>query len=508
MGVVKIWLVATTDIHGNWLTDDVVEDRTRSGGMARVSSYVCELRRSVGAENVVVMDCGDFLQGGAEAYYYNFIDTSGTHMGAEVLNHTGYDVIAPGNHDVELGQERLKRVLDVTRAEAVCANLEDEPSGEPWLKPYTIIERKGVRIAVTGLLTQDVPDVKGLRVTDVDEATRKWLKIIGEQERVDVIVGLFHSGTSAEGATVGNEALSAAINVDGPPVIMAGHNHRELCRKIINSAGREVTVINAGANGNTVAVAEIEARVDEHENVAIRNITGRLVDLREMTPDLELEERLAEKGAKVRAWANEEIGTAAKALGAIGEKSGKHATLMGLIHKAQATATGAEISIATAPSADSAIANGTIRMKDLLRVFRYDDRVATLRMSGEEIGDYLNGSYEEQADGENGGKTPLPESATGIEYEVIADKNGRTRVEITRMSDGKAFEPAKHYSVAMNSYVAEQRTDNRLSKWAGIGPEEIKNRVIGKSDNDLRSYVREYIERRSVLGDAEGMLDS
>ncbi len=507
MGIVRIWLVATTDIHGNWLTEDVVGDRTRIGGMARVSSYVSELRRSVGAESVVVMDCGDFLQGGAEAYYHNFIDTSGGHMGAEVLNHMGYDVIAPGNHDVELGRDRLKRVLDGAQAEAVCANLEYGPSGEPWLKPYTIIERRGVRIAVTGFLTQDVSDVDGLSVTDVEEATRKWTKIIGEQERVDVIVGLFHAGTSAEGAPIGNEALSAAINVDGPTVMMAGHDHREFCNKIINGAGREVTVINAGANGTTVAVAEIEARMDDDGNVAIRNITGRLVDLRDMTPDLELEERLAEKGAKVKAWANEEIGIAVEKLGVTGEKSGKHITLMELIHEAQSAATGAEISIATAPSAESTIAKGTIRMKDLLRVFRYDDRVATLKMSGKEISDYLNGSYEEQAHGEKRGSAPLPESAAGIEYEVIAEKDGRMMVEITGMSDGKAFEPEKHYSVAMNAYVAEQRTDNRLCKWVGIGHEEIKNRVIDMTANDLRSYVRDTIERRDVLGDAEMMLD-
>ena len=39
---------------------------------------------------------------------------------------------------------------------------------------------------------------KGLRFDDMEETARKWMKIIREQEKPDLVIGMFHAGQDAQ----------------------------------------------------------------------------------------------------------------------------------------------------------------------------------------------------------------------------------------------------------------------------------------------------------------------
>ena len=76
-----------------------------------VSAYVDSLRNLWGKENIVLLDAGDCLQGDNASFYYNFIDTTSTHLYARMVDYIGYDAVIVGNHDIETGHRVYDKVM-------------------------------------------------------------------------------------------------------------------------------------------------------------------------------------------------------------------------------------------------------------------------------------------------------------------------------------------------------------------------------------------------------------
>lgn len=113
------------------------------------------------------------------------------------------------------------------------------------------LERDGVRIVVLGMITPAIPVWlsenlwKGLRFDDMEETARKWMKIIREKERPDIVIGMFHAGQDAllmGGKYRENASLDVARNVPGFDIVSEGHDHCRECKKVRNIAGDSVLV--------------------------------------------------------------------------------------------------------------------------------------------------------------------------------------------------------------------------------------------------------------------------
>ena len=120
-----------------------------------------------------------------------------------MLNFMGYDAANMGNHDVETGRAVFDRWAGDCRAPVLGANIIDTVTGEPHFRPYKVLERDGVKIAVLGMITPAIPVWlsenlwRGLRFDDMEDTARKWMKIIREKERPDIVIGMFHAGQDA-----------------------------------------------------------------------------------------------------------------------------------------------------------------------------------------------------------------------------------------------------------------------------------------------------------------------
>ena len=147
-------IYGTTDLHGMLLPFDNTEGTPTNRSLSNVASLV----ESRGSENIVLLDNGDILQGDPLAYYYNFVDTSGTHIVADILNYLRYDAASAGNHDIETGHKVYDRVRSEYQFPLLAANAIDIKTGNPYFEPYTVIRKKGFKIIVFGLITPSVPN--------------------------------------------------------------------------------------------------------------------------------------------------------------------------------------------------------------------------------------------------------------------------------------------------------------------------------------------------------------
>ena len=84
-----IKIIETGDAHGSFLPYDYIAMKPAKGSMARVCTYVNRVRSRYGG-NVLLVDCGDILQGSPAAYYYNYEDTGGPNIASEVMNYMQY----------------------------------------------------------------------------------------------------------------------------------------------------------------------------------------------------------------------------------------------------------------------------------------------------------------------------------------------------------------------------------------------------------------------------------
>ena len=175
---VTLKLLETSDVHGCYFPYDFIKRKPMRGSLARVSSFVKEQRAAYG-DHLILMDNGDILQGQPVAYYYNFIDTVSVHVNAAMLNYMGYDLATIGNHDVETGHDVYDRWIAQCHFPVLGANIVDIRTEEPYLKPYEVIERDGVKVVVLGMITPAIPSWlpeqlwKNLRFEDMEICARK-----------------------------------------------------------------------------------------------------------------------------------------------------------------------------------------------------------------------------------------------------------------------------------------------------------------------------------------------
>lgn len=513
---VKISLLETSDIHGNYLPYDFINGQPGTGSIARIASYVRSLRAEQGSNHVVLLDNGDILQGQPTAYYYNFIDTLSTHLCAAALNYLRYDVATVGNHDIETGHAVYDRWIAQCKFPMLGANIIRRSTGEPYLKPYVVIEREGVRIAVFGMLTPGIPMWlpeklwSGLRFDDMVACARRYMPEM--QRQADVVVGLFHSGVGREdesGQSAENATIQVARQVPGFDLIFCGHDHRRACRKVANIQGDSVLILNPAANAQAVARADLSVTFKDGKLLA-KSVCGAIADIDSLNPDADYVQHFAAEGDTVKAFTNRIIGYNENTMATEPAYFGPSA-FIDFLHQLQLSLSGADISFAAPLAFDATIPAGDIRVRDMFNLYRYENMLYVMELTGKEVKDYLEYSYEGWTNQMHSpddhllrfrpDAATLPEawqrlqtasynydSAAGLIYTVDVTKPAGQKVNIECMADGRKFDLNATYRCAINSYRGNGG-GGLLTKGAGIAEGELTKRIVWSTDKDLRYYL-------------------
>ena len=525
--VVKLKIVQTSDIHGNYYPYNFITRQEWKGSLARVYSFVQKEREQY-KDNLILFDNGDILQGQPTAYYYNYIDTVSPHLCAEMMNYMKYDAGNMGNHDVETGRAVFDRWISTCNFPILGANIIDTSTGQPALSPYKVIERDGVKIVVLGMITPAIPAWlsenlwKGLRFDDMEETAQKWMTIIREKENPDLVIGLFHAGQEAfkmSGKYNENASLNVAKNVPGFDMILMGHDHAHECKKIANVAGDSVLIIDPASNGVVVSDIDVTLKLNDGKVVS-KDIQGALKDMKDYEISKDLMTRFASQYETVQNFVSKKIGTFTESISTYPSFFGPSA-FIDLIHTLQLDITGAEISFAAPLSFNSEIKKGDVYVSDMFNLYKYENMLYVMILSGKEIKDFLEMSYYMWTNQMKSPKDHLLwfknerktgaedrasfqnfsfnfDSASGIIYTVDVTKPQGEKITILSMADGTPFELNKMYKVALNSYRGNGGGE-LLTKGSGIPQEELKDRIVFSTDKDLRFYLMNYIEKKGTM---------
>ncbi|MGK5093197.1 metallophosphoesterase [Deltaproteobacteria bacterium TL4] len=232
---VQLTLAITSDLHG-WITMKSVFPK-RSQGLAHLSLSIQKLRQE--GFPLILLDGGDIIQGDPTTSYAESFQSPQALPIIQLMNQLRYDAVTLGNHDLE-APPRLKKAIHDSNFPWLAANVTQQ-DGSLFLPPYQIIERAGVRVGILGLTTPGIPlwidpeHWKGLQFEDMVQTAKTWITVLRQQEKVDVLIGLFHSGAQRNydqqnaqirGIPLPNAAGDIADYLEGFDLIISGHAHR------------------------------------------------------------------------------------------------------------------------------------------------------------------------------------------------------------------------------------------------------------------------------------------
>lgn len=523
---IDLKFIETSDVHGSFFPYDFINRKPKAGSLARVATYVNQLRSQHG-ENVILLDNGDILQGQPVNYYSNYVDTTSANIAAQVVNYLRYDAQTIGNHDVETGHRVYDKWVSATHCPILGANVIDTKTNKPYLKPYTILKRGGARIAIIGLLTPAIPNWlgenlwSGLRFEEMVSSARQWMRVVKEQEKADIVIGLFHSGKDG-GITTPyykeDAALAVAREVPGFDVVFFGHDHTRYADAVTNSEGKLVACLDPANNAMSVAQADLQL-VKKKGRWCVKESQWKLVDVADLPVDNDFVDHFSAFNETVKAYANRVIGTFENTISTRDSYFGNSA-FNDLILNLELSITKADVAFNAPVSFDVAIKKGPVRVADMFNLYKYENQLFVMRLTGKEIRKALEMSYDlwvntmtspndhlllldsqTRGDQQRLGFKNFSfnfDSAAGIDYEVDVTKPNGQKVKVLKMSNGEPFDENKYYKVAVNSYRANGGGE-LLTRGAGIAKDDLDDRIVWRSEFDLRHYLMEEIKRLGTL---------
>lgn len=529
---IELRIIQTSDVHGCFFPYDFINRKPMKGTLARVSTYVNKLRSKYG-ENLLLLDNGDILQGQPTCYYCNYVNPN--NVAASVVNYLKYDAETIGNHDIETGHDVYDKWIREVKCPMLGANIIDTNTNKPYIKPYTIFVRDGLRIAVIGMLTPAIPNWLceelwlGLRFEDIVKSASFWVNYVKENEHADLVIGLFHSGR--EGGIKTDEyeedqSMKVAKEIPGFDIIFYGHDHTNHKDIIKNTAGNDVLCLDPSCNAFMVSDARVSVRIEDGKIIS-KKIDGDVVDISNEDIDMDFVADFESQIDSVRDYVDRIIGKCESTMFTRDCYFGS-APFTDFIHNIQLKLTGADISFNAPLTFDNKIAKGDLRVGDMFNLYRYENQIFVLRMTGEEVRKHLEMSYDlwvstmkspddhimlldtySKNDKQRFGFKNLAfnfDSAAGIIYEVDVTKPNGNKVHILSMSNSEPFEEDKWYNVVMNSYRGNGGGE-LLTCGACIPHDELKKDVCMQATKinviislkRLRKWVL-YILRRITTG--------
>ncbi|SEQ35478.1 bifunctional UDP-sugar hydrolase/5'-nucleotidase UshA [Basfia succiniciproducens] len=413
-------LLHFNDLHGHYW-----HDKNGQYGLAAQKTAVDRIRNEVEAKggSVITLFAGDLNTGVPES------DLQNAHPDIDGLNAIGYDAMVLGNHEFDNPLQLLDMQEKWAKFPFLAANIYHKNTDKTLVKPYTMLKRSGLNIAIVGLTTEDTAKLgnpeymKDLRFDDPTSTAKKVVAEIDKQENPDVKIALTHMGYYYDGNygsnAPGDVTMARRLEKGTFDVIVGGHSHDTVCVDAKGVFIRDYQptqackpdyqngtwIMSAGEWGKFLGRADFEFKNGEVKLVRYELIPINLkkkVETAAGKTEYQLYGEQIPQDEKLLATLKTYQDKGDQLLSVkIGDVAGKlvgdrnivrfHQTNLGrLVAEAQRQAAGADVGIMNSGGIRDSIQSGVITYRDILKVQPFGNIVSYFELSGAELIDYLN----------------------------------------------------------------------------------------------------------------------
>ena len=513
-------ILTTNDVHGHYFDSLYVSDGT-APALTNVSWYVDSIRTAAGKDNVILIDAGDCLQGDNAAYYYNYIDTGSEHLFGRMVEYMGYDAVVVGNHDIETGHPVYDRLVKEMDVPFLAANAVRDDNGKAYFQEYVTLKRNGLKITIIGFTN---PNIKawlspllwsGMTFESLLPFAQETVDRIVAKEKSDVVIVATHAGTgNGDGSVLESQGLDLLNSLKGVDFVLTAHDHRPVA--IDNG---DICLVNTGSHCRNIGIGTITVKV-ENGKVVSKVLDAELLPVDVRNVDEKMQELFHADFQAVKNFTLTEVGELKEDLRTSDAYRGM-SDYLNLLHTLSLSCEPAQISFAAPLTFDGEVKAGTVLYNDLFTIYPYENQLFVVKMSGKEIKDYLEYSYDawintisspkenllkiqNRPDPRNGrgrwsfkGTAYNFDSAGGLNYVVDVTKPHGERIVIASLADGSVFDIDSEYNVAMTSYRASGGGDI-MRKGAGIDTDRIGDRVV-EYHPEIRNILYDYLKTNGSI---------
>ena len=512
-GEKHITILGTSDMHGNiWGFSYEDNAETANNGMARLYTYIQQVRAE--NPNTILIDAGDDIQGTIMTDDIYNKTPEEPHPVITAMNYMGYDAMTLGNHEFNWGIPTMQTILSQAEFPVLAANVTDADGELVTGAGWTIVERDGVKVAIIGVVTPDVPIWDGGK-EGIDEATYEAANVavsaaideIGEE--ADVIVVSAHMGMYAEFDEENGSDSAQKILDDNPEidVLQVAHNH------VVVNEKQGDTVIGGVRNGGR-DIARFDLTLDKDNNVV--DAAVEIVDMTDVTPsqeirDIPLVADAHQKTIDYIAGGTDESGEPLPPLGSTTAKfqpeneirgipAGRvmDTAVMDLINQIQLENSGADVSAAALFKDTSDLPEGDINYGNIFDIYKFDNTLYRVTVTGAELKAYMEWSAECYNQWEEGDinisfdpEYPdyLYDMFAGVEYEIDLSQPKGERIKNV-MFKGEPLQDDQTLTLAVNNY----RYSSALK-----GQNLISGTKEWESSNSIRDMIVAYFAEHSPV---------
>ena len=504
---VQITILGTTDLHGNINPIDYYTNKPDNRGFAKVATLIKRIRKE--QQNVLLIDSGDTIQGSPLESFHGRKNNAPRDPMMLVMSSLNYDAMAVGNHEYNFGLKVLEKARSEANFPWLSANTYDKAKQQPHYKPYIVKEVAGVKIGILRLTTPGVPNwdnppnYAGLEFHEPVAEARKWVAILRDQEKVDVVVIAMHMGLGEDLRTGEvspgqvpheNEAISIAKEVPGVDVIFMGHTHRDVPSLYING----VLMTQANHWGRHLARADLYLQKTGTGWRMYAKSARTLPSDDRVEPDPEVVKLAQPYDNETQGWLSRVIGESAEELSAR-EARFRDTAILDLIQKVQMDAGKADVSMVANFNPAARIEKGPVSVRDIAGLYVYENTLVVLEVTGQQLKDALEHSakyFKTYVPGKAASdlvdeKIPAYnfDIAEGVAYDLDISKPIGQRIQNLRFR-GQPLSLSKKLRLATNNYRVN----------GGGGYEMYKNApVVYRSSEEIRELIIDWLEKNKTV---------
>ena len=450
--VFDLFIIHTNDVHAR-----VTAGEDDGAGYAKLATII-KTARSI-TNNVLVLDAGDVTHGTNFANLFN-----GATIG-DLLIMSGYDAVAPGNHDFNYGIDNLLALSDaaeeVSDLKVLSANITDE-DGYLLFQPYQLYDFNGFKVCVIGLTTPDTKtkshpkNTEGVEFDNPVIYQNAQAAIDLAHEIADYVVVLGHIGTVADGES-GLTSTIICENIDGIDLFVDGHSHSVLSGDnyvngtLIVSAGeymQNIGVVDILVKDGEVASEDAfliaSSDVLDPANSALAKQYG-IVDVPD---DPEVAAYIESVNEAIEARFGEVVATIPTDFD--GERDHvrtRKTNLSAIVCDAITAETGADFTIVNGGGIRASLSAGDVTLGEVNAVLPFTNIVTVCEITGDEVYQALEHGY-----------SMLPEtngafSQTDLQVVYSESKPAGERIDEVLL-DGEPIDRNAVYTVATNDFMA------------------------------------------------------
>lgn len=514
-------ILCTDDVHGAWF-DSLYTEPRRTTSLMAVNHYADSIRAVAGKDNVLMIDSGDCLQGDNATYYYNYVSTELEHPFVKLMSYMGYDAVVVGNHDIETGHpvyDKVTRQLERHGIPFLAGNAIRTDNGKPYFPEYKLFRKAGLKVLVLGYTN---PNMKawlqqelwsGMTFESLIPLVQERVDALTAKFKPDVVVVAVHSGNGdGDGSVLESQGLDLFNSLRGVDVLLTAHDHRQ-----VTLEKDDIILINTGNKARYLGHGEVKV-TKKGGKVVSKDLSASLIPIRYDNTDTRMSEAFRKEFLEVKDFTLREIGELRLSMRTRDAYAGM-CPYTDLIHTVQMALPEVQLSFVAPLTYNGTISRGTLIYNDLFTIYPFENQMFVIRMTGEEVRKYLEYSYSKWIrtwDGSHvlrishapdartqaerwsfDARTYNFDSCAGINYTVDVTKPYGSRVNISSMADGSAFNPAATYNVALTSYRASGGGDT-MPKGAGITSDELDERVVARYP-EIRELIYDYVMEHKIL---------